>query len=75
MVETYTASGCGTDNATLYMSYIAQADGTAYTALPEVVTLGNASTYSATYVFPGFTVTVLTPGEMITLVRHIDLAT
>jgi hypothetical protein len=70
MVATFfsIASACSAEPFTQTLNRTAIADGSTYTALPAIVTLGQASTEVLMYTFPNWLLTALTPGEKITLV-------
>jgi hypothetical protein len=70
--NTVSVSGCETDPLSYSDFLTAFVNGTGYTAInPLLVTFSNAGFAYDVFTFPGLIVTLLTPGEYITMVFHI----
>ena len=71
LVEPITESGCdGPSSGFTFTVYnTAYVGDSAFTAIPETIELSlETGTYAATYVFPELILTILSPGQAITLV-------
>jgi len=67
--ETIVQGGCDTDVISYTNSYTAIVDGTLYPGIPGPGVYSLATgTVSSEYTFPNLIVTILTPGEPITIV-------
>jgi len=69
-VDTVSVIDCATDPTTATGWYTAFVNGNAYAAPSDIIVYSSASLIYVPYTFEGLIVTMLTPGEVITMVNH-----